>query len=67
MMSYVAVWFSNGDEKTAALIFEYSKVKQMTVSELSRHWPMSEAMKMKKVHRSPQFPTWDEAFHFHHT
>lgn len=35
---------------------------KVTISEVSRLFPYSEAGKMERIARSPIFPTWDEAF-----
>jgi hypothetical protein len=58
------VWFSRGSEKTAGLVVSAAKLHAMSVSEISRMFPMSEAMKMAKIHMSPVLPTWDAAFHY---
>jgi hypothetical protein len=61
---FTKVWFANGSEKTAGLILPTAKVHAMSVNEISRLFPTSEARKMKRVHISPEFETWDEAFDF---
>ncbi len=58
------VWFSKGREKTAGLILPAAKLHGMSISEISRLFPMSEAGKMGRLHTSPVFATWDAAFHF---
>jgi hypothetical protein len=58
------VWFSKGSEKTAGLILPAAKLHGMSISDISRLFPMSEALKMGKIHMSPVFPTWDAAFQF---
>ena len=61
---FCKVWFSKGAEKTAGLIVPAAKVRGMSVGEISRLFPMSEAGKMHRLHVSPVFPTWDAAFAF---
>lgn len=58
------VWFSDGREKTAGLILSADMLRKMSVSDISRLFPTSEGAKMKKLHVSPAFDTWDEAFKF---
>ena len=58
------VWFSKGSEKTAGLIVPAEKLHTMTVSDISRLFPISESLKMARFHTSPVFATWDEAFAF---
>ena len=58
------VWFSKGSEKTAGLIVPAEKLHTMTVSEISRLFPVSESLKMGRLHTSPVFATWDAAFAF---
>ena len=40
------------------------KLHTMTVGEISRLFPISEGLKMGRLHTSPVFATWDEAFAF---
>ena len=67
-MAYVKVWFGRppyaAEDVTAGLIFDYDKIKSMSIEDVSRCFPMRESVKMHKIFRSPQFPTWDEAFAF---
>jgi hypothetical protein len=58
------VWFSKGKEKTAGLILPNEKLHDMSMSDVSRLFPNSEAGKMARFHTSPVFDTWDEAFKF---
>ena len=58
------VWFSNRNEKTAGLVVAAEKLDGMSIGDISRLFPMSEFRKMSKIHKSPVFATWDEAFGF---
>lgn len=58
------VWFSKGSEKTAGLVLPVAKLDGMSITEISRLFPPSEAGKMSRIHTSPVFWTWDEAFGF---
>ena len=58
------VWFSKGSEKTAGLVLPCAKLHGMSISDISRLFPMSEARKMGRLHTSPVFATWDAAFNF---
>jgi hypothetical protein len=58
------VWFSKGSEKTAGLILPATKLAGMSISEISRLFPVSEARKMGRLHTSPTFATWEEAFRY---
>jgi hypothetical protein len=58
------VWFSKGSGKTAGLIVPAEKLHDMSLGEVSRLFPMSEARKMGRLHTSPVFDTWDKAFAF---
>jgi hypothetical protein len=56
------VWFSKGTEKTAGLIVPSEKLAAMSVSDVSRLFPYSEATKMNLFHQSPEFDSWEAAF-----
>jgi hypothetical protein len=58
------VWFSKGAERTAGLILPAEKLYGMSISEVSRLFPVKEGLKMARFHTSPVFDTWDEAFAF---
>lgn len=62
--TYTKVAFSSQFGKTAGLIFETDLLEAMTLQEISRHFPYSEAMKMQKILCSPPCKTWEEAFLF---
>ena len=61
---YRKVWFSRGSQTTAGLILPSEEVEAKGVSGISRLFPISEAGKMAKLHVSPEFGTWDEAFKY---
>lgn len=63
MTKYCKVMFSsklNGN--TAGLIIEVDKLRGMTIGDVSRLFPYSEAMKMERVRISPVYDTWESAF-----
>lgn len=45
---------------TAGLVIETNR--DMSISALSRLYPMYEARKMERIEVSPAYPTWGEAF-----
>ena len=49
---------------TADLVMETTKLTSMTISEISRLFPESEAPKMARLERSPSFGTWEKAFNY---
>ena len=63
--TYQKVRFSSAQAGvTAGLVFRSDSLANLSISELSRRFPYSEAMKMAKVQVSPQFVTWAEAFSY---
>ena len=62
--TYQKVRFTSHNGSTAGLIFESSKLENMSLSDVSRFFPYSEAGKMAKVQYSPEFNTWIEAFEY---
>ena len=52
------------EEATAGLVFETAGFHAKTIGEVSRSFPCSESGKMHSLHRSPEFETWVEAFHY---
>lgn len=63
-MKYAKIWFESKHGKTAGLVIEIKKLDKMTMSEISRLFPYSEAPKMFKLRCSPYFDSWNEAFNF---
>lgn len=61
-MTYMKVRFTSLKGATAGLIFLSQDVYNMSLSKLSRHWPVSEALKMRRVELSPEYDTWEQAF-----
>ena len=50
--------------ETAGLVIQHDGKTMHSIEELSRLFPISEALKMKKFQSSPIFDTWNEAFEF---
>ena len=61
---FYKVRFTNGDESTAGLVVKKSQIENMSVSDISRLFPYSEARKMKRLEQSPQMSSFDEAFYY---
>lgn len=60
---YQKVMFSSKNYgKTAGLVIESEKLAEMSIAEISRLFPYSEAMKMGKLHISPKYNSWEHAF-----
>ena len=57
----------SADDCTAGLILESSKLESMTVSDVSRLFPYSEAAKMRVIQVSPRYPDWEAAFNHQFT
>lgn len=53
---------SKANGSTAGLVLETEKLKDMTISDISRCFPYSEALKMERLETSPQYETWEQAF-----
>jgi len=64
VVGFRKVWFSKGAEKTAGLIVPAEKLHGMSIGDISRLFPNSEARKMGRLHTSPVFATWNAAFAF---
>ena len=61
---FYAVWFSNGNERTAKLIVntEQFPFGHTSVSEYSRLFPLYEAPKMKRLLMNHPRETWEQAW-----
>lgn len=60
---YQKVMFSSKSYgKTAGLVIEAEKLAGMSITDVSRLFPYSEAMKMGKLHVSPKYGSWEHAF-----
>jgi hypothetical protein len=60
---YTKVRFtSKRNGATAGLVVEH--IDDKSINDLSRLYPYSEASKMEKIERSPEFPTFLEAFNY---
>jgi len=62
--TYRKVRFISHSGVTAGLVFKSESLAKLSISEVSRRFPKSEAMKMAKVQTSPKFVTWAEAFSY---
>ncbi len=47
---------------TAGLVFDDDFLEGKTIQDISRLFPVSEAMKMERLELSQSFTTWEEAF-----
>lgn len=66
--NYCKVAFSSSRGMTAGLIFTREQMAQCAnVEGISRKFPMSEAMKMERIHISPWFDTFESAFAYQFT
>ena len=65
--TYQKVRFTSKTGVTAGLVFKSESLAKLSLGELSRRYPYSEAMKMAKVQTSPKFGTWAEAFSYQFT
>lgn len=63
-MGYIKFRFekADGSAHTAGFVLSDSDFRKRSISELSRMYPYSEAMKMERFIASDPYPTWDEAF-----
>jgi hypothetical protein len=62
-MGFIKVRFTSVTHgSTAGLIFPAKDLYDMSLTKLSRHWPVSEAMKMRRVEMSDEYDTWEGAF-----
>ena len=61
---YVKFRFKSKLGATAGLVMALGKFERSNVSELSRLFPYSEALKMAVWQVSPAFDSWDSAFSF---
>ncbi len=57
-------FYSKRHGETAGLVIQHDGKTMHSIEELSRLFPMSEAMKMERFQASPIFETWNEAFEF---
>jgi hypothetical protein len=63
MTEYVKVRFTSARYgSTAGLIVEKTKLYGMSISDVSRLFPISEATKMIKLQQSKPYQTWEDAF-----
>ncbi len=66
MERYSKVKFSNLEtgETTAGLVLKDEDITGKTIADISRKFPDYDATKMKQLHISPWFDSWDQAFYF---
>ena len=57
-------FYSKQHGETAGLVIQHDGKTFHSIEELSRLFPMHEALKMQKFQSSPVFDTWNEAFAF---
>lgn len=53
---------SKNHGSTAGLILDARKLQDMSIGDISRLFPYSEAMRMQRLETSPSYETWEEAF-----
>ena len=59
---YKIYWSHHARGDTAGLVFKGDKIIKISMSELSRFWPMNEGLKMERLHVLGPFDSWDQAF-----
>jgi len=59
---YKIYWSHHSRGDTAGLVFKGDKIIKISMSELSRFWPMNEGLKMERLHVLGPFDSWDQAF-----
>lgn len=65
MNRWIKIWFESKEYgKTARLIIPKKTFETKNIAELSRMFPYSEALKMRRFFRSPEFDTWQDAFYW---
>lgn len=57
-------FYSKRHGATAGLVIQHDGKTFHSVEELSRLFPVAEALKMTRLQASPIFATWNEAFEF---
>ena len=57
-------FYSKRHGATAGLVIQHDGKTFHSIEELSRLFPVSEALKMKRLQVSPIFATWNDAFEF---
>jgi len=62
-MSFVKIRFIGRAGATAGLVLPREEVQSLSVANMSRYFPYSEAGKMERAQCSPIYSTWEEAFH----
>lgn len=54
--------FTSNQGATAGLVIESDRFERLSVTDLSRFFPYSEARFMARLEVSPEFPAWEAAF-----
>ncbi len=54
--------FTSRNGATAGLVIESDRFERMSITDLSRFFPYSEAQFMARLEVSPEYPTWEDAF-----
>jgi len=55
--------FVSNQGQTAGLVIDSAKLDSLSISDLSRFFPYSEARFMARIEVSPEYSTWEEAFY----
>ena len=62
--TYIKFRFSSRQGCTAGLVIESDKFERLSITDLSRFFPYSEARFMRELEVSREFNSWREAFDF---
>ena len=62
MRQYRKIRFTGPAGATAGLILDTDKYKSMSIDQMSRLYPYTEANKMHRFEVSPVYATWEQAF-----
>lgn len=63
-MAYVKFRFtSKSNGATAGLVLASDKFREKSITDLSRMFPMFESLKMERLEVSPEYGSWEDAFH----
>lgn len=63
MNTFLKIRFTSPAQgSTAGLVLDTDKFNALSIQDISRMFPYSEALKMKRLQASRNYPTWVEAF-----
>lgn len=62
MTTYSKVRFLSKSGATAGLVLESAKIPVLGIAGISRLFPYSESVYMKRIEISDSYPTWEKAF-----